>query len=64
MLNFVGQFLGEGFAPAGRLIRDYAAKLFFLVIPELLTNFVSRACYRPPWVPFELLLTGIFVLYL
>lgn len=46
--NFVDQFLGKGFAPAGRLIRDYAAKLLLLVIPELLPNFISRACCRPP----------------
>lgn len=46
--KFVDEFLGKGVAPAGRLIRDYTAKLFFLVIPELLPNFISRACCRPP----------------
>lgn len=46
--SFTDQFLGKGFAPAGRLIRDYAAKLLFLVIPELLPNFISRVCCRPP----------------
>lgn len=46
--NFVDQFLGKGFAPAGSFIRDYAAKLLFLVIPELLPNLISRACSRPP----------------
>lgn len=34
--------------PAGRLIRDYAAELFFPVIPDLLPRLISRACCRPP----------------
>lgn len=38
----------EGSVPAGTLIRDYAAKLLFPVIPDLLPNSISRAYGRPP----------------